>query len=75
MAGTEATHEGIGEKVLERTKLVSDNQGVISLAANLEYHSRTKHIHGGPRFISEIVEQKVIEGLWKWGKEAGATEE
>ena len=41
--------------------LYRDNQGANALAYNPDYHSRTKHIHGRQRFITEMVEQKVIQ--------------
>ena len=70
VAGTEATKEAmlisafpedIGQKIDGPIKLHGDNQGANSLAANPEYHGRTKHIHGRQRFISEIVEKRFIE--------------
>jgi len=49
-----ATYHGI-ESISNR-----DNQSANALAHNAEYHSRTKHIHGRQRFITEMVEQRVI---------------
>jgi len=70
LAGTEATKEAmwiaafleeIGQKTEGPIQLRGDNQGANALAANPEYHGRTKHIYGRQRFITEMVEQKVIE--------------
>ena len=71
LAGTEATKEAIwiqqfllaiGAKKdeLYPAALYGDNQGANALAKNPEYHSCTKHIHGRQRFITEMVEQKII---------------
>ena len=70
-AGTEATKEticiqqflralGVSQADLYPTTIYGDNQGANALAHNPEYYSRTKHIHGHQRFITEMVEQKVI---------------
>lgn len=70
LAGTEATKEaiwitsflkGVGDPVNTTTQLLGDNQGANALAANPEYHARTKHIHGRQRFLSEIVEKAIIK--------------
>ena len=53
--------EEIGQKSEGPIQLRGDNQGANALAANPEYHGRTKHIHGRQRFITEMMEQKVIE--------------
>ena len=69
LAGTEATKEsmwisafleGIGAPLSGPVHLLRDNQGANELAKNPEYHSRTKHIHGRQRFLSEMVEQQAI---------------
>ena len=69
LAGTEATKEsmwivafleGIGTPISGPVHLLGDNQGANVLAKNPEYHSRTKHIHGRQRFLSEMVEQQAI---------------
>ena len=71
LTGTEANKEAIwiqqfllaiGAKKdeLYPAALYGDNQGANALAKNPEYHSRTKHIHGRQRFITEMVEQKII---------------
>ena len=69
LVGTEATKEsmwivafleGIGAPLTGPVQLLGDNQGANALAKNTEYHSRTKHIHGRQRFISEMVEQQAI---------------
>jgi len=72
LAGTEATKEaillqeftkalGISKDLLYPAKFYGDNQSANALAHNPEYHSRTKHIHGKQRPITEMVEQRVIE--------------
>ena len=67
LAGTEATKEAmwiaafledIGQEVNRPMQLRGDNQGANALAANPEYHGRTKHIHGRQRFITEMVERQ-----------------
>jgi len=41
--------------------MFGDNQGANAWAHNAGYHSKTKHIHGRQRFITEMVEQGFIE--------------
>lgn len=41
--------------------MYGDNQSANALAHNPEYHSRTKHIHGRQRFITEMVKQGVVK--------------
>jgi len=71
LAGTEASKEaiwiqqflqaiGIQSANVYPAKLYSDNQGANALARNPEYYSKTKHIHGRQRFITELVEQGTI---------------
>ena len=71
LAGTEATKEamwinyflseiGIPKERILPITLMGDNQSAIALTRNPEYHTRTKHIQGKQRFISEMVEQGVI---------------
>ena len=72
LAGTEATKEAVWiqtflqaigiprEKILP-IRLYGDNQSANALAKNPEYHVRTKHIHGKQRYITERVEQGVID--------------
>jgi len=52
---------GISKDLLYPAKLYGDNQSANALAYNPEYYSRTKHTHGRQRFITEMVEQRVIE--------------
>ena len=70
LAGTEATKEAIwiaafleeiGQKSEGPIQLQGDNQGANALAANSEYHGRTKHIYGRQHFIMEMIKQKVIK--------------
>ena len=70
LAGTEATKEcmwiiaflgSLGIKLDGPVKLLGDNQGANALAKNPTYHARTKHIGGRQRFLSEMVEQRIIE--------------
>ena len=71
LAGTEATKEAVWIQTFlqaivipcERITLMhlyGDNQSANALAKNPEYHVRTKHIHGKQRYITEMVEQVVI---------------
>jgi len=71
LAGTEASKEAIWiQQFLQAigiqlanvypAKLYGDNQGANALARNPEYHSKTKHIYGWQRFITELVEQGTI---------------
>ena len=66
LSGTEATKEalwikafltsvGIPSEQLTPIQLMGDNAGANALSRNPEYHSRTKHIHGRQRFITEMV--------------------
>ena len=72
LAGTEATKEavwiqaflhaiGIPRERIIPIHLYGDNQSANALAKNPEYHVRTKHIHGKQRYITEMVEQGVID--------------
>jgi len=44
--------------------LYGDNQSANALANNPEYHSKTKHIHGRQRFITEMVEQGAVTVIY-----------
>ncbi|MCW2783452.1 MAG: RNA-dependent polymerase [Marmoricola sp.] len=72
LAGTEATKEaiwvqvflsalGLPEESFLPAILFGDNQGANALLKNPEYHSRTKHIHGRQRFITEMWESGKID--------------
>ena len=72
LSGTEATKEaiwikaflmsiGIPAQPLTPILLLGDNVGTNALSHNLEYHYRTKHIHGRQCFITEMVEAKLIK--------------
>lgn len=52
---------GIAKDLLYPAKMYGDNQSANALAHNPEYHSRTKHIHGRQRFMTEMVEQGFVE--------------
>jgi hypothetical protein len=48
---------------IKSVKLYGDNQGLLSLAENPEFHQRTKHINVKHHFIREHVTTEVIN-LW-----------
>lgn len=71
LAGTEATKEaiwiqhflqaiGLQPATVYPAKLYGDKQSANTLARNSEYDSRTKHIYGRQRFITEMVEKGII---------------
>jgi len=53
--------EEIGQKLEGPIQLQGDDQEANALAANPEYHGKTKHIHDRQCFITEMLEQKVIK--------------
>ena len=71
IAGTEAAKEAVWIQAFLQAidvpkdhilpvHLYGDNQSANALARNPEYHVRTKHIHGKQRYITEMVEQGII---------------
>lgn len=50
----------LGEKQLEPTVLLCDNQGAVKLAHSNEYHRRTKHIDIKYHFVRELQEAGTI---------------
>ena len=47
-------------KLPAQSELYSDNQAVIAIAKNPEYHARTKHIDIGLHFLRDHIEQGTI---------------
>ena len=73
MAGTEACKEliwirsicsGLGILSTSATILRGDNTGSIALSKNPEFHQKTKHIEIRERFISFLVDKRIVEVVY-----------